>query len=376
MALARDGSRSTARRLPADDTDGLGSGDAMAGADHGLLDEQRFLLRSLQDLDEELAAGDIDDADYELLRSRYTARAAAVLRALQGGAGPAPPAPPAPTPSDAGSPAVGGGRQASAPAAATSGAASAGPAGGIAGVVVPAGESSVGPAGTTGVVAPAGESSAGGLRRWLRSGTPARRRRRRRALVGGAVSCFVVAALVLVTGALGVGLPGDPLTGSLTLTTSQRVQRLLAQGEEALLESHSAQALDAFEQVLALDPRQVEALSEAGWLEYAAGVRAKNRTLVSRGQAHEDTAVKQAPGQFGPRFYLAAMLAQEGQVQPAVTQFEAGLGDKPPATTVAVFASTIDEVFGQAHVPVPSSVAADVAAVQAEARAASSGSGG
>lgn len=48
------------------------------------LEEQRdFLLRSLDDLDRERAAGDLDDHDYETLRDDYTARAAETLRAIE-----------------------------------------------------------------------------------------------------------------------------------------------------------------------------------------------------------------------------------------------------------------------------------------------------
>jgi len=55
---------------------------------YAALEEQRdFLLASLDDLERERAAGDIDEADYEALKDDYTARAAAVLRALdEGGA--------------------------------------------------------------------------------------------------------------------------------------------------------------------------------------------------------------------------------------------------------------------------------------------------
>lgn len=53
------------------------------------LEEQRdFLLRSLEDLEAERAAGDIDDDDYLALRDDYTARAAAVLRRLEAGSSP------------------------------------------------------------------------------------------------------------------------------------------------------------------------------------------------------------------------------------------------------------------------------------------------
>lgn len=50
-----------------------------------LEDERRFLLRSLDDLEREHAAGDVDEADYHELRDGYTARAAAVLRAIEEG---------------------------------------------------------------------------------------------------------------------------------------------------------------------------------------------------------------------------------------------------------------------------------------------------
>lgn len=54
--------------------------DILAG-----LEEQRvFLLRSIDDLERERAAGDIDDADYEALRADYEARAERVQRAIDG----------------------------------------------------------------------------------------------------------------------------------------------------------------------------------------------------------------------------------------------------------------------------------------------------
>lgn len=56
--------------------------DAPAGSLAELEEERDFLLRSLDDLDGELARGDIEEADYAALKDDYTARAAAVLRAI------------------------------------------------------------------------------------------------------------------------------------------------------------------------------------------------------------------------------------------------------------------------------------------------------
>jgi tetratricopeptide (TPR) repeat protein len=47
-----------------------------------LEEQRRFLLESLQDLDREHEAGDIDEGDYRTLKDDYTARAAAVLHAI------------------------------------------------------------------------------------------------------------------------------------------------------------------------------------------------------------------------------------------------------------------------------------------------------
>ena len=49
-----------------------------------LADEKMFLLNSLRDLDRERAVGDIDDVDYSTLRDGYTARAAEVIRRIDG----------------------------------------------------------------------------------------------------------------------------------------------------------------------------------------------------------------------------------------------------------------------------------------------------
>lgn len=55
--------------------------DALAA----LEEERDFLLRSLDDLEREHAAGDIEEIDYRTLEQDYTVRAAEVLRAIDGG---------------------------------------------------------------------------------------------------------------------------------------------------------------------------------------------------------------------------------------------------------------------------------------------------
>ncbi|MFN8036949.1 MAG: tetratricopeptide repeat protein [Acidimicrobiia bacterium] len=62
--------------------------------DDALARERAFLLRSLDDLDAEHDAGNVDDGTYDVLRDDYTARAAAVLRAIEGTGSPVPELPP------------------------------------------------------------------------------------------------------------------------------------------------------------------------------------------------------------------------------------------------------------------------------------------
>ena len=47
-----------------------------------LEDQRDFLLRSLDDLEREHDAGDVDETDYQALKDDYTARAATVIRAI------------------------------------------------------------------------------------------------------------------------------------------------------------------------------------------------------------------------------------------------------------------------------------------------------
>lgn len=69
-------------------------GDPASGDTASLEAERDFLLRSLDDLDAERAAGNIDDEAYATLRDDYTARAAAVVRALRDGVDARPLTPP------------------------------------------------------------------------------------------------------------------------------------------------------------------------------------------------------------------------------------------------------------------------------------------
>lgn len=72
-----------------------GEAAPLATAEWAALEAERdVLLASLEDLDAELASGDLDPGDYERLRDDYTARAARVERSLRQGRDERPVAPP------------------------------------------------------------------------------------------------------------------------------------------------------------------------------------------------------------------------------------------------------------------------------------------
>ncbi len=260
-----------------------------------LEDERSFLLDSLEDLERERGAGDLSEADFVVLRDRYTRRAAEVLRALETGE------PPQASGPDGPSTQMHRYREPAAPA-----------------------------------TAPA----------------PARRRRRTLLVAGSLVVVAAVAITVVVT-QTGTRLPGQTGSGSVSLSRAAQLQRTLAQAETLETSGNASGALRLFLQVLAQDPTQPEALAESGWLEFEAGVRSGDAAVLSRAQDQEQTAERAAPGAYAPHLYLGSMLLAEGNATAAVAEFRQFLADGPPASEVQLARSIITQAFGQAHQPVP-----------------------
>jgi len=160
-------------------------------------EDLRQLVRSLDDLDAEYAAGDLEEADYETLRNDYTVRVADAVRA---------------------------GRKRSnnmAVAAATS-----------------ANEATGGPAGNP--TSPIGK----------------------RLVVVGVILLFAIGAGWLLARSAGERGIGETLTGSIELSSRQRVLQCqeLGMNEGLILE-----AVKCFDDVLISDPENVEALTYRAW---------------------------------------------------------------------------------------------------------------
>ena len=192
-------------------------------------DQQEFLLRSLEDLEREHDAGDLDDADYVRLRDDYTARAAAVLRAE----------PPSPR------------------AAAVRG--------------------------------------------------------RRRGLIAlGALLAFAAVAGVLVAQASGRRDSGETITGGI----DQSVTEKLNQAGRCFDEGDVDCALDRYDEVLAEDPSNAEALTYKGWAQYVLLQEPDEAllTLIDAATAHPDYPDVHA--------FLAVVFYRSGLLQQASNELD------------------------------------------------------
>jgi hypothetical protein len=193
-----------------------------------LTEERDFLLRSLADLDLERAAGDIGESDYRSLKAQYTARAADVLRRLSSGTN------------------------------------------GVAG-----GRSFV-------------RDEPNGVSAAVSSGTIEVRRAWWRKPLGVLITVAVaLGAGLAVARSAGQRQPGQQITGGLPAGQQAKVDSLLAQARQSLGWS-PVEALKVFDEILKIDPSQIESLTYRGWLLYQAG-------LVDQGLEWLDRAVTADP---------------------------------------------------------------------------------
>ncbi len=238
-----------------------------------LFEERDFLLRSLDDLERERAAGDLDDADYRTLKDDYTARTAAVLRAIDDAVAPTPEAPSAPPSRNLLRPALW----------------------------------------TVGVVAVA------------------------------------VSAGFLVARSSGERLPGQPAAGSITPTgPSQK----LTEARALVGEGKAAEAIKVYDEVIAADPRNAEALAYRGWLVRLVGRSTGDRALLDRGFEFATRAVEADPQYPDAHFFRGMMLYQDrNDPAAAVSEFRAFLGLDPPPDMVPLVEGVLKEALAASGQP-------------------------
>jgi tetratricopeptide (TPR) repeat protein len=265
----------------------------------------------LQDLDEELAAGDLDEADYRTLRDSYLARAAAALRQLGGvgdeaGEGPASGAEPAPN-----------GELASGAELASPG-------------------HSAPTAGAEATV----EGMSGELRTprpWLR-----------RAL--GALALVAAAGLAAwaVVAFSGSRLPGQEITGQ--ALGSQAVAQLLQQAQNATDRGDELTAVKDYQKILSAQPNQAEALTGEGWVL----AETQQPALLQQGVTMLTAAERAAPTYAPAHVYRGVALLSEDDYAGAIPELQWYLAHNPDAQLVPRVRAALQEALAKAAAAKPS----------------------
>lgn len=210
-------------------------------------EERAFLLRSLEDLEREYAAGDLDDDDYRTLKDDYTRRAAELLRAIEAGRA----ALPAPRPRN----------------------------------------------------------------RW------------RTVAVAATVLALAVGAGVVVSRSSGERLTTDTATGDIRDSSV----RLLQQGQDLFAQGRLLDAIKTFDEVLAVDPDNPEALAYRGWALYQAGSAGQNAELLTAAERNVDQAIAASPQYAPARVFKAVILARvHDDPAGAFEQVNLALAAEPP----------------------------------------------
>ncbi len=220
---------------------------------HARLETERdFLLRSLDDLEAERAAGGIDEVSYAALHDDYTARAAAVIRALRDGVDARPASAPVPW-----------GRRVVV----------------VGAIAVLAIGSAVALASALGARKP-GETSSGNTGTTASSTVGARKQ-------------------------LEAAVEEDPTDVGSRLLLARYLERA----------NDVAGALEQYDEVIRLDSENTEAFAQSGRLLYLTAVAAPEQApeLVAAARTRLDTAIDIDPEYPDARFFRAIILANEFQ---------------------------------------------------------------
>ncbi len=162
--------------------------------------------------------------------------------------------------------------------------------------------------------------------------------RSKRWLVVAGLAFFVAVAVVLWS-AIQPRQAGTSITGSVTLGRAAQITQLLTEAEADVANANDVAALAAYAQVLQLDPRNVVALTQTGWLDFSAGSSVKNVTLVALGTATLRRAITLAPKDPGARLYYAIAASETpGNARLAKAQLTVFLALHPSPAQLGVAA--------------------------------------
>ncbi len=299
--------------------------------DVGNLEEERdFLLRSLEDLEAEHQAGDLDDGDYVTLKDDYTARAARVLRALNGSL-----TADDPTTAEGARPAEVAGSLDVAGSAGTADS----PLAGDSGAVVegegwqPAsseGDSAEPASSEVDSAEPTSDQVVGALR------APGFVGRHRKAVLTVCALLIVGAGVgYAVTASSSQRVAGETITGE--NVGSSQIDQLLIDARNAEVKGDAVTELKDTREILAKDPSQPEALTLEGWLL----AQTQQPKLVAQGIGLLKVATEVDPTFVDAHAYLAIALLSEKQDRQAIPQLKWYLAHHPTAKLAPKFRAAL-----------------------------------
>ncbi len=189
-------------------------------------------------------------------------------------------------------------------------------------------------------------------------------------LVGLALGSFLV-----VEANLSGRLPGQSASGSLDLSSKQKLQRALSQAQTLEISGKFSQALNLYNQILAKYPSQPEALAYSGWIIELASrnitasqaktgtakssnqISKKSSVLITQARNREAAAVDFAPTYPDARYFLGAILYQDyGELSQAIAQFNEFLKYNTSKRFLRVVAPVLESAYKQDHLPVPNQI--------------------
>jgi hypothetical protein len=152
-----------------------------------------------------------------------------------------------------------------------------------------------------------------------------------------ALVCFAIVVTYALLSATSPRQAGNSGDGGITLTRAQTIDRLLTQAEVDVANNQDVTALNAYAKVLTLDPKNVTALTQSGWLDFTAGSAAKRASVVEVGIRELEKAIAVAPRRSAPRLYFAIVAdSTPGNQRVAKTEFEEFLKLKPSVGQMAI----------------------------------------
>ena len=143
---------------------------------------------------------------------------------------------------------------------------------------------------------------------------------------------FAVVSGGLVMRSAGTRLPGDTVSGS---TPTNPETKLLVQAQSQFQNQHLLDAIKTYDQVIAMDPTNAEALAYKGWLLRLAGSQGNDQALINAGLASIRKAEAAKPAYPDAHFFAGeTLLKDKNDPSGAIAEFEQFLADNPPQSFV------------------------------------------